>query len=250
MAKSDNTIVAAAFEEAVINKDLNFDGVKEVLEIINSLFPEIISEENIGRKYKTANGDLIINDKTIELKHITTDGLGTHLNTSMYNLTKYGCLPFKPFQEKHGVFNLLETKFGPSVRNRLSPVEVSKASEFYKNNKEFCDEVAELDKLARKDYVLYLYEYFKQNKEKCLEFLKDCLTKNISEKQPADITIVYNSKFKKAFYLTKEQVLNRNLEGLKISSQGLGLVFNSLRINIGWQNHNGISNPTLRVFLK
>ena len=36
MAKSDNAIVAAAFEEAVINKDLNFNGVKEVLEIINS----------------------------------------------------------------------------------------------------------------------------------------------------------------------------------------------------------------------
>ena len=40
------------------------------------------------------------------------------------------------------------------------------------------------------------------------------------------------------------------IENKTIKNAGLSLVFDNFRVAIGWQNGNGLNNPTFRVFLK
>ena len=105
------------------------------------------------------------------------------------------------------------------------------------------------DKQIRKDYVKELYEYLSDNTSLVNKFLSDILSKNCSNKQAPDRLLIFNYSTKEITDYNQNFILSL-MNNKKIKNAGLSLVFDDIRVAIGWQNGSGLNNPTLRAFIK
>jgi hypothetical protein len=75
------------------------------------------------------------------------------------------------------------------------------------------------------------------------------LSKNIGTKQLPDKIIVFNYLDKTIRLIDNVTILSF-IQNKQFKKNPLGLVFDNFRVAIGWQNGNGLNNPTIRVFIK
>jgi hypothetical protein len=210
------------------------------------------SAEYIGNQTALASGDIKLNNgQIIELKRVSA-GTGTYFNTSIYYFSKFG-FDFKNYMEKYGLYEELEKHFGKEFRisrSNNSPVSQANSSSIRHKHKEQYDTyIVPVDEECRKHFLSDLADYFQNNTDKIYEFVSDMLNKNseTSQKTSPDRIIVYN--------YSKDVVSEINIDALKIDSSEIrttdkGMVVGNIRVAIGWQNGNGLNNPTIRIFLQ
>ena len=214
-------------------------------------FSEINSIEYVGRYTGSESGDFIINGETIELKSVST-GSGTYYNTSMNYLNKLGCESYHSFLSEKGYIAFLQEQFPDKVNiNALSPVSIKNSSIIRHQFPKVYEDIKVKEELLRVKYVSYLYDFLLKNPDKCSEFCYDMIHKgsNTSKSIP-DRTYIHNYKTNKINVLTFKDIESlTNCSGIR--NAGLSIVIGeTFRVAIGWQNGNGLSNPTLRVFIK
>ena len=107
---------------------------------------------------------------------------------------------------------------------------------------------AEADKKARKLFIKDLADFFKNNKEATNTFFQDMINKlkiNDNEYHCPDRIVVYNYEKDTIDELNMSDYNTLN----QVSNTDFALIIGNLRLQIGWQNGNGLNNPTIRVFL-
>lgn len=261
MAKADNQYYGRAFEEAICcilnNEEGNFDyynfssdeleNIMDCAAIASKYFKKGKAIHN-GRKVMDT-GDIIIDGETYEIKFVSA-GSGTYLNTSMRLLDSFLPFTYLPYMEVVGIFDCYKRnniKYSYDISPIKSTIE---ASNLRKQNVAFTKEIGELDKIARANYVRDVYNYFCSHRKQLAQFLTTLITKdNYAEKQIPDHYIVYNYKNNSIINLNRNDILH-SIDISDFKNSGLSLVFKNIRIAIGYQNGNGICNPTLRVFLR
>lgn len=262
--KANNQYYAMYIEGKVVslinNEQLNVEKIPfvfsaEELEEMNkdaekiSLFLKGKNAQWVGRAYGNEKCDIIIdNCRQVELKYVSC-GNGTYLNTSLeYFSSKLNFTSFTEYTHKY-ICPILEPIFGDKVYKNISPVTIQESKDIRHGQKELYALIQKADKEMRKKYVEDLYNFLIDNPDKCIMFISDMINKNVNNKYTPDELVVFNhiTKEIKAFSKEQIQILIKNKN---IKKNALGLVFDGFRVQIGWQNGNGLNNPTLRVFIK
>ena len=204
------------------------------------------SASYIGNQTKNTNGDVVIDNKVIELKYVSC-GKGTYLNTTMdYFHTELGFPSYTDYM-KEEILPWLSQFFGDKVYKNLSPVSKEESSAFQKTSN--YDILKQMDKKARARYVADLYELFVSNPEKLAKFISDCITKKAAGKEAPDVLVVYDYSTNKTTIIDKEHI-QELVKNKTFRKTPLGLVFDGFRVQISWQNGTALNNPTIRVFIK
>lgn len=260
--KEDNQYFGQYIEEAVnayINKtpivnntghSFSFEEIDEMNQdaFLIASFLKGTTSQYTGRKTTTTNGDLVVDNQVIELKYVS-QGAGTYLNTSIeYFHSRLGFSSFKDYTKKE-LLPFLAQYFGTSVYDNLSPVSQSMSKEIRHNQPNLYKEIQKIDKKMRKEYVEDLYSFLCLNPDKLQLFVSDMLSKNIGTKQLPDKIIVFNYLDKTIRLIDNVTILSF-IQNKQFKKNPLGLVFDNFRVAIGWQNGNGLNNPTIRVFIK
>lgn len=248
---------------SLINKDeyilpeclINFTFTKEEIIELNSDAVLIASciggntAEWVGRHCGNEKCDIIVDgSREIELKYVGS-GIGTYLNTSLsYFSDKLGFIPFTEYTHK-AICPLLEMEYGTGVYETFSPVSMAISKEIRHNKPELYAQIVNADKVMRRQYVNDLFCYLKDNPDKITQFITDCITKNINNKSTPSELVVFNHCTKQILCYNQDTIMKK-IENKTIKNAGLSLVFDNFRVAIGWQNGNGLNNPTFRVFLK
>ena len=218
-------------------------------------YEKIITITWIGNQTKTDYGDLIINGKKIEVKHVF-DGTGTYLNTSWENFKNQYSIPLdaKSFLKEYKLYDELQIKFGDKVNtNNISPFSTNQAKVIMKDNSTWYKMYKVKEEAARKILVDQVYQYLLIHPEVVTKLLYDIITKSISNKEMPDQLVVFNYDKKEITYFSDKQKLielKNNYKLEKTARQKLGFTLGNFRIQIGWQNGAGLCNPTVRVFIK
>ena len=264
--KATNQYYGKFFETAVVaqlnnseveyeeNYELNEEEkaimLKQAQQVANYLGQH--TAQYIGNQTVTASGDIVLDDQTtIELKRVSA-GAGTYFNTSIYYFDKFG-FNFKNYMNKYGLYEELEKHFGSNIRvshNNNSPVSQANSSIIrHKFQSEYTQYIVPIDKQCRINFIKDLVDYFQNNTEKIYEFVTDMLNKNTatSHKTSPDRIIIYNYNKNT---ISEINIKNLNIDTTKIRLTETGMVIGSIRVAIGWQNGNGLNNPTIRVFLQ
>lgn len=234
-------------------KEFNF--TKEEIEEMNNDAAQIATYINgntakwVGRNCGNEKCDIIVdNNRQIELKYVGS-GTGTYLNASLsYFSDKLGFVSFTEYTHKT-ICPILEEEYGTSVYETFSPVSMAVSKDIRHNKPELYEKIKEVDKVMRKQYTNDLFNYLKNNPDKLTLFITDCITKNINNKSTPTELIIFNHNTKNLICYNKETILQK-IKNKEIKNAGLSLVFDNFRVAIGWQNGNGLNNPTFRVFLK
>lgn len=273
--KSDNQYFGKYFEIAVVSKikgesdnpnpkdykdTCDYDFSEEEIQILNDQAKIIanyigydITADRVGNHTVSGIGDITLdnNNIKIEIKRVSA-GSGTYHNTSIYYFSGFG-FNFKDYMQK---FKLRETieKYFPDVNvsySNNSPV-TQQTSSFIRHSKKYgYEEIKKIDEQMRIAFVQDLVKFFQSNPEQAQQFYQDMVNKQkITTKNTAmaDRFIVYN--------YNKNSINEINLNDIKqcpdkhIYINDFGFCIGNLRIQIGWQNGNGLNNPTIRAFLK
>lgn len=271
--KADNQYFGKYFEIATVAKINNDDktpnpadypelsGYEFSSEEINTLnnqaqgladyFGREHTAEWVGGHTVSGIGDIVLDGHTsAEVKRVST-GSGTYHNTSVYYFTAFG-FDFKDYMAK---FHLRETieKYFPDIPvsyTNNSPVNQDNSSKIRHSTKNGYEEIKKIDEEMRAAFIQDLAKYFQANPEQAQIFYKDMINKRKLSQQKetaVDRFIVYN--------YNKNTITEINLDEIRanpadtIYSNNLGFCIGGLRIQIGWQNGNGLNNPTIRVFL-
>lgn len=201
----------------------------------------------VGNKTTKMNCDAIIDNVHTEIKYVSA-GSGTYFNTSLEYLTTLGFPSYREYM-KEDVYPFLEKYFGEKIYENISPVSQEESHWFRNTYPTEYKKLTTLDKKARTKYVSDLYTYFKNNPAILSRFISDCLSKKNSGKTPPDRLVIFNYRKKDCRIIDKDTILSLTQNKIFKKNQ-LSLIFDKLRISIGWQNGNGLNNPTLRVFIK
>ena len=87
------------------------------------------------------------------------------------------------------------------------------------------------------------------NAEARLQFIKNLITKEVSNKNMPDRLIVFNHDTKWIREFNKQDILTRLVDDNLILSGGTIKMY-GVHFTIAWQNGTGLNNPTIRVFLE
>lgn len=204
---------------------------------------------HIGNHTSIETGDIQLGNSKVEIKRVSA-GRGTYHNTSIYYFERFG-FDFKEYMTKAGLYEAIETYF-PEVkvsRKNNSPVNQATSSQIrHSGNEEGNNKILEADKKARKLFIKDLADFFKNNKEATNTFFQDMINKlkiNDNEYHCPDRIIVYNYEKDTIDELNMSDYNTLN----QVSNTDFALIIGNLRLQIGWQNGNGLNNPTIRVFL-
>ena len=209
--------------------------------------------EYTGNLTGSAKGDVFLPDTNefIELKYVSF-GKGTYWNTSLSYFEKFN-FNFQEYLCNFGLISLLKECFGSQVSvkdKNKSPVSAADSSFIRHNHSDlYKEKIVPLDEEIRKKFVKDLVAFFSENEEATRQFLADILIKNslTSQKGKPDRLIIFNYETKKITEFKWEEIFNS--PDIYIKTTDKGFTINNIRIAIGWQNGNGLNNPTLRVFL-
>lgn len=203
----------------------------------------------VGRHCGNEKCDLIVDGtREIELKYVG-GGTGTYLNASLrYFSDRLHFTPFTDYMHK-SICPILEPIYGVAVYDNLSPVTLAESKNIRHNQPELYEQIVAADKKMRAQYVSDLFNYFQSNPAILTTFISDCITKNIGNKSAPSELIIFNHQTKQVTIYNRDTILTK-IKNKSIKKTSLGLVFDNFRVAIGWQNGNGLNNPTFRVFLK
>lgn len=259
MSKKDNQYTGKFFEQAIFSivnnlsmpSDEHLDN-KTVKKIYLDAqdFVKQVKWNNCqwtGLEYKNAKGDFIVDDNIIEVKYVGT-GQGTYFNTSMCYL--WNTLNFQNYLnllEKSNIAqDLIDLGFNFNFNNS-SPVNMETSKNIRHNYSDIYNSYAKKEKQKRAEYIHDLYIFLQNDPEKLFSFINFMIGKG--DKGIPDILIVYNYNKHSIQIISKNEIM-RKQSNLNFNCTNGGLVFDNFRVAIGWQNGNGLNNPTLRVFLK
>lgn len=202
----------------------------------------------IGNHTANEDGDLMVDEQVVELKY--TDGsLGTYFNTSTEFVKHIGFMTYSEYLKTEGYYNeLINMGIKVSMTN-ISPVSMSVSKNIRYNQPELYKLIVETEKTYRLNYVMSLYQFLMNNDEARLQFVKNLITKEASNKNMPDRLIVFNHTNKWIREFNKQDILTRlNNDGLSVSGGTIKLY--GVHFTIAWQNGTGLNNPTIRVFLE
>ena len=223
-------------------KTMNSD-IKVIANYLNSS-----NIQYIGNHTANENGDLIVDNAIIELKY--TDGsLGTYFNTSTEFVKHIGFITFSEYLKSQGYYDVL-SQLGIVVNmNNVSPVSMAVSNYIRHNNPELYKQVIDIEKDYRLRYVTSLYQYLIDNNEARLQFIKNLITKEASNKNMPDRLIVFNHDTKWIREFNKQDILTRLVDN-NLTISGGTIKMYGIHFTIAWQNGTGLNNPTIRVFLE
>lgn len=264
--KADNQYYGKLFESAIVaqinkedliykeNYEFSEEDLKQIMEEAK-IVADYLGDNKadyIGDKTSTASGDILLNDcEVIEIKRVSA-GSGTYFNTSVHYFSKFG-FNFNDYMSRFGLYDALEENFGQKVRisrTNKSPVSQPNSSLIRHNFSSLYEEkILPIDTKMRKAFVEDLAKYFTVNIESLNQFVNDMLNKatDSSSKTAPDRLIVFNYNKGRVNEIDLTKYANQELT---ITATDKGIVIGALRIAIGWQNGNGLNNPTIRVFLE
>lgn len=202
----------------------------------------------IGNHTTNENGDLVVDDIIVELKY--TDGsLGTYFNTSTEFVKHIGFTTFSEYLKNQGYYNILN-QLGIEVNfNNVSPVSMATSKNIRHNNPELYKQIVDIEKDYRLRYVAALHQHLMSNAEARLQFIKNLITKEASNKSMPDRLIVFNHNAKWIREFNKQDILTR-LTDNNLTLSGGTIKMYGVHFTIAWQNGTGLNNPTIRVFLE
>lgn len=211
--------------------------------------------EYIGNLTVNAKGDIFLpeSQESIEIKYVSS-GKGTYWNTSLTYFEKFG-FNFQQYFHDFNLITTLKNLFGENVQisdKNKSPVSKESSSYIRHNfSDEYEKQIVPLDEQMREAFVKDLALFFQNNPQATKELINDVLLKNsaTNKKGKPDRLIVYNYNTKKIIDFNWEKIFSDANVNTDIQATKKGLIINNIRIAIGWQNGNGLNNPTLRVFL-
>ena len=204
--------------------------------------------EYIGNHTANADGDLLVDNEVVELKY--TDGsLGTYFNTSTEYMRNINFPTYTEYLRAEGYFDALRA-MGVEVSNtNVSPVSIDTSKHIRHEQAEMYANIVSIEKAHRIAYVAWLFDYLKNNTDARLQFIKDLITKQASNKSMPDRLIVFNHNTKWVREFTKSDILDCiNNNTLKLSGGTIKMC--GAHFTIAWQNGTGLNNPTIRVFLE
>ena len=202
----------------------------------------------IGNHTTNENGDLVVDDNVVELKY-TDSSLGTYFNTSTEFIRHIGFTTFSEYLKSQGYYNDL-SRLGIEVNfNNVSPVSMAVSKNIRHNNPELYKKIINIEKDYRLRYVAALYQYLMNNTEARLQFIKNLITKEASNKSMPDRLIVFNHDTKWIREYNKQDILTC-LVNDNLALSGGTIKMYGVHFTIAWQNGTGLNNPTIRVFLE
>ena len=235
----------------LINFNFSDEEIKEMNNDVLILCNFINGSESkyVGRETSNKSADLIVDGKEIELKYVKS-GKGTYYNTTLDYVKTIGFKSYHDYLLEYGYITLLKEKFGDMVSLvNSSPVSIKNSSFIRHSMKKDYKEILPIEEEIRCKFCFDFYNYLIKNPEKKIQFINDMVSKNNSNKNIPDKLIVFNHSSKKIICFTKENIESLiDYDNLKPTKKGL--VFGDIQIQFGWQNGNGLSNPTIRVFIK
>lgn len=250
----ENAVASIINNETIVNKtgydnftseDINqmIDDAKICAKYLNGT-----KCEWVGNQTSNANCDIIIDDNEhIELKYVSS-GTGTYFNTSIYYFTKFG-FDFKEYMNNNNYYDIFKDNgFNYSLKNN-SPVNVKESKNIRHNYSNIWEkEIKPADEKIRQQFIDDLVKYFNNHHDCLYTFISDMLNKNTEtvNKTAPDKIIVFNYKEKEIYEVNP----NNQIEEGNISNTDKSIKIDNIRIAIGWQNGNGLNNPTIRVFLR
>lgn len=208
--------------------------------------------EWIGNHTITADGDLVINGQVCEVKRVQT-GSGTWCNSTINHLYRYINIPTHiDYMEKYGMLDFLRPYAGPRprwIKNRKTPNPINEIEEIpLRADPEAEEEWKRLDDIWRPKFIYDVYQTFLNNPELMYEFVGDCLTKKVINKQMPKSLCVFNYKKQKLFAISNGKLLERKNSPIVPYLNEKGIVFGPIRINIYWKNQH--RNFVMNVFLE
>ena len=209
----------------------------------------INSAENCGRNYTKSSCDIKLNNSTeLEIKYVSA-GTGTYYNTSINKIAKaFNFIEYSAFLEEQGYYKFLEEKTGYNIKyGKKSPVSITDSSYIRKNMPEVYEEIQQEESKHRIEYIQNFYKYLIDN-NLIMDFFSSLISKELSNKHNPDYILVYNHKTKESHLLTYQDF---SFLGKEAEQSGkYGLRCGNIRAQFGWQNGNGLNNPTIRVFVE
>lgn len=274
--KDNNQYFGQLFEEKIamllnanIEESVKYDFLPEEIKEVESHASKtanfikylFIRDSKINCIYNARNtittlGDLTVNKKSIELKYVGT-GFGTYHNTSVNYFSTIGIKSYKDFLLEKGYYKeikiLLKDIPEVSVKEEaLSPLSNSESKIIRKKYKNIYKQISSLERNIRVEYNKYFYEKLSSDSKLKERVLLDFIQKSTSSNSKGipDYIIVYNWKNNKMKCLTKTKVkeLINSIDNLRLTPTGI-IYENGIRLQIGWQNGNGLNNPTIRCSL-
>lgn len=272
-SKTENQNYAAAYEilvcekmgivaehgqfENYIQQIKNEPIIDKIANTIINIAGAVRSGNYVGRATGTATGDIIVNGISFELK-VTSGGSGTYHNTSVSYFDNFNIPNFKDFYKNKGYYEKIEEKIKdkyPINEDNMSLVSRQTSKKIRHEEPQLYKEIQEIEEEIRIKYVEMIVQYLNDN-NLGMRVLGDMIEKKTTADTPKtipDYMIIANYNRNEVKVITKneirEQVDYSNREcDIELKEKSF-VINNYMRINIGWQNGNGLNNPTLRVKL-
>lgn len=218
----------------------------DIYTIVNYLGANHI--QYIGNHTTNEDGDLIVDGKVVELKY--TDGsLGTYFNTSTEFVRCIGYMTFSEYLKTEGYYDELIAMGIDVNMNNVSPVSMAVSKDIRHNSPELYKQIVRTEKTYRLNYVMLLYQFLIDNNDARLQFVKNLITKEASNKAMPDRLIVFNHADRWIKEFNKQDILTR-VNNNDLSVSGGTIKIHGVHFTIAWQNGTGLNNPTIRVFLE
>lgn len=240
------TLTGKTPENSVLEK---FSDLSEIRADVNNFLTTFGNHKNVewcGNHTKSAVCDLIADGKHIELKY-TSSGNGTYYNTTIYQMIEYG-FDYRDYMNYFALYEGIATIPNISINKKAgSPVSVEDSLYIRNNFPNEYDFISGIEKRCREKFVNDLFDYFSQNFNVFIDFLNKMLRKETKNGLP-DTIYIYNYKKKETKVLEIDKILTIS-QHLELKKTTNSLKYGNIRIAFGWQNGNGLNNPTIRIFI-
>ena len=271
--KSTNQYFGELFEIALCNElDINtndfkidhvfskdeIDSVKSDAKCMGDLLRQSIDFNSsdwfyCARSTVSSLGDLSDGSTTIELKYFS-NGSGTYHNTSINYLNNLGIESYHDFLNRHGYYQEL-ARIIPDMKantNSNSPFSNEQSHIIRHTMKSEYAAIEEIEANIRAKYVSYVVdEICNRNLVDTIfnDFINKKKTSNGAYKGIPDFLAICNHRNGSCRVFKKNQLVNlSSVSSVKV--KGFSITINDvMNLVIGWQNGNGLSNPTIRCFL-
>ena len=279
--KSENCIYGQAFEIAVAKQLGVGDTPKLSTSISSSERAQLLSDaKRVATKIQhiyghrsfkyVANavhrslGNIQCDDgSSIELKYVAS-GSGTYHNTSISYLDGLGVVPYRSYLKQNGYYDYARRIIPADIPldngSSCSLVSMENSHVIRKKYPEIYKPLRRYERKIRVMYTEYIANHINENKLS-RQVLNDMLGKRCTagraKKGIPNHLIVYNYRKKTMRILPRREIdvlaeENNTLAKDECVAEARGTSIRLggiIRLSLGWQNGNGLCNPTIRVFL-
>lgn len=206
-----------------------------------------------GSYTSSTSGDLLINNKTVELKYVKEPFSGGWINTTINALYDSYGFPNKYnfYMKEYDVYQALEEEIGKANVNRKnsSPVSQALAGKIMKERPEFYAEYQKIETEARQAFVYDVVEYLNANQDIREKFAVDIATKELcGSKKTPDLLCEFVHTRKKSYIITKEELFKMlGDKTIRYEKDLCQFYIGRFRCTFTWKNGIGLFNPTLKI---